>query len=112
MSDSINLVWHIQDSTERANKKIVQDERSRIYDSTSSANFLAQQKIYKLNCIKKFGVKYGTIISNNDVVLGMNKAMVEESWGLPNTTNETNVKGVRVMTWEYSYKNGLFLKMV
>lgn len=109
-SDSINLVWKIADSISRAISKINEDERQRINDSTSKADFAKEQKIRKTDCIKKYGAKYGPIIANDDVVIGMNKTMVEDAWGPAPTTNETLVKGIHVVTWEYSYKKWAIFK--
>lgn len=116
-SDSANLVWHIIDSTNRAISKIKEDERQRIYDSTSKSNFAKEQKIRKADCVKKYGVKYGPVVANDDVVIGMNKTMVEDAWGPASSTNETLANGIHITTWQYSYqkwtvfKNGIVISV-
>lgn len=43
----------------------------------------------KAQLIKKYGTKYGTAIGNKEIMLGMTKAMVIESWGQPDSINKT-----------------------
>lgn len=110
MMDSLKVERKSAESIEWENKKMEQQERSRIYDSSRLSNFEAEQKAYKTECIKKYGAKYGSIIANGDVVIGMSKVMVKEAWGISETTNETLVNGVRVDTWQYSYNKWVVFK--
>ncbi|MGE8555804.1 MAG: hypothetical protein ACN6OB_17935 [Chryseobacterium jejuense] len=60
--------------------------------------------------VKMFGEKYGNLVNDSKVVLGMTKEMCEMSWGSPIAVNTIKSKGSVVEQWVYSGANFLYFK--
>ena len=62
--------------------------------------------------IKKYGTKFGSLIAEGDVTIGMNKKMVKDAWGLPDHINTTTGSYGTHEQWVYGnsylyFKNGI-----
>jgi hypothetical protein len=63
---------------------------------------------YKQECIHRFGSKYGMLVFEERVQIGMTKEMCEMAWGFPVDINTTMVKGMTHEQWVYSMKTYLY----
>lgn len=68
---------------------------------------LDEQK-FKKDCIKKWGLKMGTLIADNKVVIGMNKEMCIAAWGEPRDINKTITRGLTTEQWVYGLSRYLY----
>ena len=62
--------------------------------------------------IKKYGTKFGSLVAEGDVTIGMNKKMVKDAWGLPDHINTTTGSYGTHEQWVYGnsylyFKNGI-----
>jgi len=69
------------------------------------------------NLVKKYGEKYGSLIFQEKVIIGMTKNMCEESWGLPNSSRVVTSKSGSSEVCRYSkgtlvFVNGKVTKIV
>lgn len=60
--------------------------------------------------VKMFGAKYGNLVHNSKVAIGMTKTMCEMSWGSPMFVNTIKTKGSVLEQWGYSGANFLYFK--
>ncbi|MBQ6084669.1 MAG: hypothetical protein IJK92_10025 [Bacteroidales bacterium] len=58
--------------------------------------------------IAKYGEKYGKLIINGQVVIGMNKEMCRYAWGNPSEINTTTVANHIHEQWVYSLRCYLY----
>jgi hypothetical protein len=71
-----------------------EEEQERLADEK-------KQEQYRANMIQKYGEKYGNLIAEGEICVGMTKDMCRESLGRPEQTNKTtNVLG-EVEVWTY-----------
>lgn len=54
--------------------------------SSKSINGFIEKNIYD-KCVKKYGFKWGNLVAQNRVQIGMTSQMVIDAWGKPNETN-------------------------
>ncbi len=70
----------------------------------------AKLEEYKQECIKKYGAKYGALIADHRVDIGMPMKLCEASWGEPfeviTSVNETKYDAA----WLYGYKTFLYFR--
>ncbi|AZA89905.1 Uncharacterised protein [Chryseobacterium nakagawai] len=60
--------------------------------------------------VKMFGEKYGNLVNDSRVVIGMTKEMCEMSWGSPIVVNTIKSKESVIEQWVYSRGNYLYFK--
>ena len=99
-------VWEAKQAEERriAEQKRIEKMRA---DSTALAEKrkeeTKQREIEKKRktLISKYGLKYGTMIFNKELDMGMTRAMVRASIGEPTSISQYNMGGVRCERWTY-----------
>ncbi len=91
IQDSINEQKYREEQVTKAN----QEKEYRFRSEEES------RKEYEAECIKKFGVRTGKIVSVGEVKIGMTKEMCRYSWGSPNRTSETLIGKTIYETWVY-----------
>lgn len=99
---------------------ITEKELERVLKYENSAEFIKSQKdrqnrekialIERDALIKKFGSKYGNLVFNKQVTLGMNKHMVRSSWGSPETINKSTYSWGTTEQWVYSNNRYVYFK--
>lgn len=89
--------------SETAFRKMKKEEQDALYKEKEKR----QQEFNmarKKNLILQYGQRYGTLISEGNVVLGMSKQMCAESWGDPGSI----IQNLTGEIWVYSYLNSLY----
>jgi hypothetical protein len=66
-------------------------------------------KLRRTEMIKKYGVKFGPLIADREVAIGMNKKMCVDAWGEPDHINvtSTNTTG-RHEQWVYNLRSYIY----
>lgn len=82
--------------------QIIKGQRLHMFVSISAYN----------EYIKKYGTKFGSLVAEGDVIIGMNKKMVKDAWGLPDHINTTTGSYGTHEQWVYGssylyFKNGI-----
>jgi len=95
---------------ERARQeKLKVEERQREEEELERQKVEAQAK-FKVDCKTRFGEKFGKMIIEGNVILGMTSEMCQLSWGEPIEKNRTLVSGLVHEQWVYSWKHYLYFE--
>ena len=91
------------------------NKKHRVYINTNSIkddiNEL-EQYIQNNEYIKKYGTKFGNCVAERKIIIGMNKKMVRDAWGVPDNINTTTGSYGTHEQWVYNsryiyFKNGI-----
>lgn len=94
------------DTEKRMNQLAAAEKKKRLDAENAKRKQAIAEK--KKALIAKFGLEIGTLISNNQVMIGMTKEMCREAWGRPYNINTTTVASGTSEQWCYSMKNYLY----
>ena len=87
-----------------------QKEQDAIQSKKNAAATAEAKKLRRENLIKKYGEKYGTMIADGHVAIGMTKPMCIDAWGKPQDINRTTgTYGVHEQ-WVYNMKSYLYFE--
>jgi hypothetical protein len=85
----------------------IEDERRRISEQQKRNRQIAEQKAReeqrKRDNITKYGVRYGALINEGRVAIGMTKEMCVQAWGKPRDINRTIREGLTEEQWVYGF---------
>lgn len=103
-----------QKQEEESKKRIAEEkklkEQEAIQAKKSASTNATNTKIRRANLIKKYGEKYGSLVANGKVVIGMTKQMCIDAWGRPEDINRTTgAFGVHEQ-WVYNLKSYLYFE--
>lgn len=110
--DSSYYFMEVKDSIQRAEEKKAKEVSEGLAEFEKVLQRLKEQEDLKKQYIKQFGSKYGTLISENRVEIGMTKQMCIEAWGEPNSKSKTLLGKNILETFYYDsleylkFKNG------
>jgi hypothetical protein len=82
--------------------EIIKGQRLHMFISVSACN----------EYIKKYGTKFGNCVAERKIIIGMNKKMVRDAWGVPDNINTTTGSYGTHEQWVYDsryiyFKNGI-----
>ena len=82
--------------------EIIKGQRLHMFISASACN----------EYIKKYGTKFGNGVAERKIIIGMNKKMVQDAWGVPDNINTTTGNYGTHEQWVYDsryiyFKNGI-----
>lgn len=70
---------------------------------------MAQEKAaFKQKMIALYGTKYGELVGNNQVSIGMTKEMCRDAWGSPMNNYRTTTRFGQSEVWCYNYKTRVY----
>lgn len=99
-----------KDFNTREAKRQQKQEDIKKQEIAKQAKIAKDQEESRKTLVKMFGEKYGNLVNDSKVVLGMTKEMCEMSWGSPIAVNTIKSKGSVVEQWVYSGANFLYFK--
>lgn len=106
-----DFVSRDQREDENAQREINERKRQEANEIQSKQNAASKQdasRIQRESLILKYGQKYGSLIADKKVAVGMTKEMCIAAWGKPSDINKTTTAyGVREQ-WVYNLKTYLY----
>ena len=81
-----------------------------IIEQEEQQRLLIEKRKHEAEMISKYGVRIGKIISDNKVIIGMNKEICRLSWGEPYDINRTITKNKVFEQWVYSMGTYLYFE--
>lgn len=92
-----------------AEKKKLDEQRKK--EKLEEEKRHAQEQLaFKNECIKKFGLKMGTLVNEGNVALGMTKDMCIYAWGNPIDVNTIQSTGRTTEQWVYNWDTYLYFE--
>lgn len=94
----------------REARKLQKQEELKKQEIAKQAELAKDQEESRRTLVKMFGEKYGNLVNDSKVVIGMTKEMCEMSWGSPISVNTIKMSSGVTEQWVYGWKNYLYFK--
>ncbi len=110
-SGGYDLTWRILPKDEYDNmvKEQMMSEKEKIMKrQKEEQEYAARQKKHKADIIAKYGEKYGNMIIQHKVGIGMSKEMCKEAGWYPRETYKTTTSMGTSEVWVINYKTALY----
>jgi hypothetical protein len=91
-------------------QKQLREEQRLAEQKAREEQRLKKEADFKANVYRKYGQKYGALIIDGKVTLGMNKEMCTLAWGEPFRRNRTIAAGITCEQWVYGWHHYLYFE--
>lgn len=99
-----------KDFNAREARKLQKQEDLNKQEIAKQAKMAKDDEESRRVLVKMFGEKYGNLVHNSKVAIGMTKEMCEMSWGKPISVNTIKFSNGVAEQWVYGWKNYLYFK--
>lgn len=102
-----SFITEVQYNKIQEEKKLAEAEKIK-QEKADEQKRIAEEKKNRQLYINKYGAKFGSLIADNKVAIGMNMEMCRLAWGEPLDINRITMKGYAHEQWVYGFGTYLY----